>query len=84
MRSDSQFPTGQTAGTVIDCKDVLRDGGKSGVIFGRRINKYYLKYAGWLLLGLAALVLVDYIQLVVPNLYQQVINGMNMGYVAVV
>jgi len=53
------------------------------VIFGRHINKYYLKYAGWLLLGLAALVLVDYIQLVVPNLYQQVINGMNMGYVAV-
>ena len=83
MLSDSQFPTGQTAGTVIDCKDVLRDGGKSGVIFGRHINKYYLKYAGWLLLGLAALVLVDYIQLVVPNLYQQVINGMNMGYVAV-
>ena len=53
------------------------------MIFGRHINKYYLKYAGWLLLGLAALVLVDYIQLVVPNLYQQVINGMNMGYVAV-
>lgn len=53
------------------------------MIFGKHINKYYLKYAGWLLLGLAALVLVDYIQLVVPNLYQQVINGMNMGYVAV-
>lgn len=53
------------------------------MIFGKHINKYYLKYAGWLLLGLAALVLVDYIQLVVPNLYQQVINGMNMGYVSV-
>ena len=53
------------------------------MIFGRHINKYYLKYAGWLLLGLAALVLVDYIQLVVPNLYQQVINGVNQGFVAV-
>lgn len=53
------------------------------MIFGKHINKYYFKYAGWLLLGLAALVLVDYIQLIVPNLYQQVINGMNMGYVAV-
>ena len=53
------------------------------MIFGKHINKYYFKYTGWLLLGLAALVVVDYIQLVVPNLYQQVINGMNMGYVAV-
>ncbi len=51
------------------------------MIFGKHINKYYFKYAGWLLLGLAALILVDYIQLVIPNLYQQVINGMNMGYV---
>jgi len=51
------------------------------VIFGKHINKYYLRYAPWLLLGLAALVLVDYMQLVIPNLYQQVINGMNQGYV---
>lgn len=53
------------------------------MIFGRHINKYYWKYAFWLLLGLAALVLVDYMQLVVPNLYQQVINGVNQGYVTV-
>ena len=53
------------------------------MIFGKHINKYYVKYAGWLLLGLAALVLVDYIQLMVPNLYQQVINGMNTGFVTV-
>ena len=53
------------------------------MIFGRHINKYYLKYALWLLLGLAALLLVDYMQLVIPNLYQQVINGVNQGYVAV-
>ena len=53
------------------------------MIFGKHINKYYVKYAGWLLLGLAALVLVDYIQLLVPNLYQQVINGMNTGFVTV-
>ena len=53
------------------------------MIFGKRINKYYLKYAGWLLLGLAALFLVDYMQLVIPNLYQQVINGVNQGYVMV-
>ena len=53
------------------------------MIFGKYINKYYIKYAGWLLLGLAALILVDYMQLVIPNLYQQVINGVNQGYVTV-
>ena len=53
------------------------------MIFGKYINRYYIKYAGWLLLGLSALILVDYIQLIVPNLYQQVINGFNQGYVTV-
>lgn len=53
------------------------------MIFGKHINKYYVKYAGWLLMGLAALFAVDYFQLVVPNLYQMVINGMNQGYVVV-
>lgn len=53
------------------------------MIFGKHINRYYFKYAGWLLLGLAALILVDYIQLVLPNLYQQVINGVNQGFVEV-
>ena len=53
------------------------------MIFGKHINRYYLKY-GWLLvLGLAALVAVDYLQLEIPELYQMVINGMNQGYVTV-
>ncbi len=51
------------------------------MIFGKHINRYYVRYALWLLMGLAALVLVDYIQLLVPNLYQMVVNGMNQGYV---
>ena len=51
------------------------------MIFGRHINRYYLKYAGSLLLGLLALVLVDYLQLLIPNLYQMVINGINDGFV---
>ena len=53
------------------------------MIFGKHINRYYLKYAGWLIMGLAALVAVDYFQLVIPNLYQMVINGLNQGYVLV-
>ncbi len=53
------------------------------MIFGKHVNRYYLKFAGWLLLGLVALVIVDWFQLVIPNLYQQVINGMNQGFVVV-
>lgn len=53
------------------------------MIFGKHMNKYYLKYGLWLLLGLVALVVVDCFQLVIPNLYQMVINGMNDGEVLV-
>ena len=50
------------------------------MLFGKHINKYYLKYSPWLLLGILSLVLVDYMQLVVPELYRTVINGINTGY----
>ena len=53
------------------------------MIFGRHINRYYLRYAHWLLLGLASLIAVDYLQLLIPNLYQMVINGVNDGRVLV-
>ena len=53
------------------------------MIFGKYINRYYLKHAPALLLGLAALLMVDYIQLIIPQLYRLVINGMNLGQVAV-
>ena len=53
------------------------------MIFGKHINRYYLKYAGWLVMGLAALMMVDFLQLEIPKLYRTVINGMNMGYVLV-
>lgn len=53
------------------------------MIFGKHINRYYLKYAGWLILGLMSLVLVDYLQLEIPELYRLVINGMNSGSVSV-
>ena len=50
---------------------------EKAVIFGRHINRYYLRYSPVLLLGLAALILVDYFQLKVPELYRLVINGAN-------
>lgn len=53
------------------------------MIFGKNINRYYLKYLPILLLGLAALLAVDYFQLEVPKLYGMVINGANMGVVEV-
>ena len=53
------------------------------MILGKYINRYYIKYGKRLLLGLITLVLVDYLQLIIPNLYQMVINGMNDGFVLV-
>ena len=53
------------------------------MIFGKHINKYYAKYSIWLICGLFFLGLVDYMQLIIPNLYQMVINGINQGYVLV-
>ena len=51
------------------------------MIFGKHINRYYLRYGLWLLLGLAALVLVDVLQLEIPKFYRMVIDGMTYGSV---
>lgn len=51
------------------------------MIFGKHINRYYLKYGWMLLLGILALVAVDFGQLKVPELYRTVVNGMNTGVV---
>ncbi len=61
----------------------IQDGTKGyrTLIFGKHINKYYLKYAPRLLLGAIALILVDYVQLIIPELYRMLINGLNDGQV---
>ena len=51
------------------------------MIFSKHINRYYLRFAPLLLLGFAALVVVDWLQLESPHLYQMVLNGINTGYV---
>ena len=51
------------------------------MIFGKHINRYYLRYALPLFLGLVSLVAVDWFQLEIPKLYRMVINGMNTGAV---
>lgn len=53
------------------------------MIFGKYINRYYLRYALFLLLGIAALIAVDYFQLIIPELYGLVVNGLNDGVVIV-
>lgn len=50
------------------------------MIFGKNINRYYIKYGYILLFGLFALVAVDYAQLAIPELYKYVINGMAEGF----
>ena len=53
------------------------------MLFGKFINKYYLKYLYLILLGLVALFAVDFAQLEIPKLYNYLINGINEGYVEI-
>lgn len=50
------------------------------MIFGKYINKYYIRFGLILLFGLFALVAVDYVQLKIPELYKYVINGIANGF----
>ncbi|MBO5867780.1 MAG: ABC transporter ATP-binding protein, partial [Oscillospiraceae bacterium] len=51
------------------------------MILGKHINRYYLKFAPMLLLGVLVLLVEDYIMLMIPRFYQLVVNGLNYGYV---
>ena len=53
------------------------------MIFGRHINRYYLRYLHLFLGGMAALLLVDIFQLKVPELYNLIVNGINDGAVMI-
>lgn len=53
------------------------------MIFGKYVNKYYLKYGYLLLLGIIALIAVDYFQLEIPEFYRMIINGVTYGRVEV-
>ena len=47
------------------------------MIFGKHVNRYYLRYSPLIILGLLALYLVDSFQLMIPKLYGLIINGIN-------
>lgn len=53
------------------------------MIFGKHINKYYLKYGYLLLGGVLALLLVDFMQLEIPELYRMVLEGIQYGEVEI-
>ncbi|MBQ2793746.1 MAG: ABC transporter ATP-binding protein [Clostridia bacterium] len=53
------------------------------MVFGRHINRYYVKYAPQLLLGILALIVIDYFQLRTPDLYAMLLDGANNGFVVV-
>ena len=53
------------------------------MIFGKHINRYYLRHLPALLLGVLSLVMIDVLQLKIPELYGMVINGINDGKVEV-
>ena len=53
------------------------------MIFGKHINRYYLKYSPLILLGLISLYLVDILHLEIPKLYGTVINGIDNGVVVI-
>ncbi|MBE6584984.1 MAG: ABC transporter ATP-binding protein [Ruminococcaceae bacterium] len=51
------------------------------MLFGKHINRYYLRYLPALAVGLLALLMVNYLQLIVPELYRMTVNGINDGVV---
>ena len=51
------------------------------MLFGKHLNKYYLRYLHLFLIGIVALVAIDYAQLVVPRIYGMVVNGLTSGFI---
>ena len=52
------------------------------MLFGRYINKYYLKYAIFFILGIAALVVVDLAQLFVPQFLGNIVDLLGDGAIS--
>ncbi len=53
------------------------------MVFGKHVNRYYFKYAPQLLLGILALIVIDYFQLKTPDLYAMLLDGANNGFVVI-
>ena len=51
------------------------------MIFGKSINRYYLKNIVFIILGVFALVVEDYLMLQAPRMYRMAVNGLTTGFV---
>lgn len=49
------------------------------MIFGKHINQFYVRYGWAFLLGIAALLAVDYLQLLIPDILGGIIDGLESG-----
>lgn len=47
------------------------------MIFGKHINRYYLRFLHLFILGISGLVLVDFFQLIIPELFGDLIDKIN-------
>jgi len=46
------------------------------MIFGKAINKYYLRNAHWFIVGIIALIVIDYVQLEIPRVISEIVGGL--------
>lgn len=52
------------------------------MLFGKHVNRFYLKYCLFFLLGVAALVVVDVFQLYIPEYLGEIVDILNEGAIA--
>ena len=48
------------------------------MLFGKHVNEYYLKYGIFLLIGIVALLVVDYFQLLIPEIVGNIIDKLEI------
>lgn len=46
------------------------------MLFGKHVNKFYIKYGIFFLLGVAALIIVDFFQLEIPEIVGKIVDGL--------
>lgn len=51
------------------------------MLFGKHVNKYYLKYFWYFFFGIIALIVVDYVQLLVPEEIGNIVDNVNNGVI---
>ena len=46
------------------------------MILGKHVNKFYLKYSYLIIIGVVALLFVNYVQLIIPEIMSTIIDGL--------